>query len=140
MIDKKIDSAQKGDVAIFRCGGASVILKILHCCGKVDFHFNGNSFSTNNHGFRFGSENPSDFDIINISSKPFEWKDLKAGMAFEYKEDYAYFVYFNSDGYKCFSTKGHSCPQVLTTISEFSRAPRKDYLSADISGNIKCQR
>lgn len=78
-----LSKAQAGDTVKFRCGGEAEIQAITFGTGecheaeiRIAFawtkYFNDGSFH----------REPHPFDIIAIEPKPFDWKDVKPGMAF----------------------------------------------------------
>lgn len=86
MID--MSKAKIGDTVKFRCGGEAVISKKA----GTYYEFEGyaaSKYGRDNHwpetgAFLYPIEGRSMFDIIAIIPKPFDWKDVKPGMAFRH--------------------------------------------------------
>lgn len=102
MID--LSKAKAGDTVHFRCGGQAVIkdVVVVHPAGSMNsyrnkIHFEGDTYPDEklyqDCGTRKGTSVTTRFDIISITPKPFDWKEVKAGMAFYTNpKDIEYFV------------------------------------------------
>ena len=82
-----LSTLEEGQTVKFRCGGEAVVETVDKTISISDgiyhLHFEGYGFD----GFYKNGEHeistePSPFDIIEIIPKPFDWKDVKPGMAF----------------------------------------------------------
>lgn len=84
-----LSKAKAGDKVKFRCGGEAVIekLKAPDALGfpehKVVFADCDDGFSHYHKSGKITHDMLHPFDIIAIEPKPFDWKDVKPGMAFE---------------------------------------------------------
>ncbi len=81
MVD--LSKARSGQIAHFRCGGNA---KIKYYSGNVGDKFGIGFDGLTTVFFKdgaYGCSQNSPFDIIRLEDPPFDWKDVKPGMAFK---------------------------------------------------------
>ena len=91
MINLK-EQLHEGCILYFSCGGSFEWNSWMEeTAYGFNIDINGFMFSYTNSG-RISREVQHPFDIVKINPKPFDWKDVKQGMAFqdECKDDYYY--------------------------------------------------
>lgn len=91
MINLK-EQLHEGCTVHFRCGGSSDTadgasnsdVTVFENDGFIRIYFNGLKINYANDGTVYNCSNGDNpFDIVKIDPKPFDWKDVKQGMAFK---------------------------------------------------------
>ena len=105
MVDLK--NAREGQIAYFICGGSAKIIKTE----GVAMQFEGGVGEWWSH--QFLSSRSSPFSIVRLEDAPFEWKHIKPGMAFKYRDQTVYYCFSDNRGTRYYSMESFSCPQII---------------------------
>ena len=99
-----------GDTVKFRCGGSAVVQEGYFFGHAAKLKFAGSDDSIH---YDLTHHRTSVFDVVEVIPKPFEWKDLKPGMAFKYREQTVYYCFSDNRGTRHYSMESFSCPQII---------------------------
>jgi len=79
-----LSKLQAGDTVHFRCGGSAVVRGMFKGGDVFTVSFDYDDYGINWHSDgKYYLEGSSLIDIMRIEPKPFDWADVKAGMAFK---------------------------------------------------------
>lgn len=125
-----LSKAKPGMIAKFRCGGQAVIDKTHYKELTHSYAFWFKGLDSNENYFEDGMVHPSShklLDIIALEEPPFDWKDVKPGMAF--RDGGNYKLYYIGKNFQrelpCFCTETGDV-LTISNFKHFTRAPEHD--------------